>query len=126
MSDEKEAVDLKVLAEEVVVEFQALDEIKAGIEAVKAAWAGESNVLKKAFAAIRAGVELITDVVHRVEALGVKFALAGDKKKELAVAIINKLVDIPYVPEQVEAILIGFTVDAIVAAFNRKFGKAWL
>lgn len=119
-------MEIKELAEKAVADMKDLAEIADGVKAVKAAWNGESNVIKKVFAAVSAAAALITDVIQRVEILGVDAALAGGQKKELAVEIINKLVDIPYVPEQMEAVLIGFTIDAIVGAFNRKFGKSWL
>lgn len=70
-------------------------------------------------------VKNIPDVVAAVEKVGVDLKLAGEQKRDLAVKIINRLVDIPLVPESVEAILIGFVVDAVVAAYN-KYGKDWL
>ena len=119
-------MEIKELAEKAIADLKDLAGIKDGIQAVKEAWASESNILKKAFKAVSAAVSVITDVVERVEVLGVDYALAGSKKKELAVEIINKLIDIPWVPEALEAQLIEFAVDAIVGAFNKKFGKAWL
>lgn len=119
-------MEIKKLAEQVVAELKDSAEILDGVKAVKAAWGSESNILKKAFKAVSAAVSVITDVVQRVETLGADLQLAGDKKKELAVAVINSLVDIPWVPEALEAQLIEFAVDAIVGAFNKKFGKGWL
>lgn len=119
-------MDMKELAAKVVAELKDSAEILDGIKAVKEAWASESNVLKKAFKAVSAAVAVITDVVQRVENMGADLKLAGDKKKDLAVEVINALVDIPWVPEALEAQLIEFAVDAIVGAFNKKFGKDWL
>lgn len=119
-------MEIKELADKVVAELKDSAEILDGIKAVKEAWASESNVLKKAFKAVSAAVSVITDVVQRVEILGADLKLAGASKKELAVEVINALVDIPWVPEALEAQLIEFAVDAIVGAFNKKFGKGWL
>lgn len=119
-------MEINKLAAKVVAELKDGADIVAGIKAVKEAWASESNVLKKAFKAVSAAVSVITDVVQRVETLGADLKLAGAQKKELAVAVINSLVDIPWVPEALEAQLIEFAVDAIVGAFNKKFGKGWL
>ena len=119
-------MEINKLAAKVVAELKDGADIVAGIKAVKEAWASESNVLKKAFKAVSAAVSVITDVVQRVETLGADLKLAGAQKKELAVAVIDSLVDIPWVPEALEAQLIEFAVDAIVGAFNKKFGKGWL
>lgn len=118
-------ISIAELADKAVADMKGAADIVDGIKAVKDAWNGESNLLKKAFAAIAAGVALMTDVIGHVETLGKDLALAGTEKRELAVEIINRLIDIPYVPEAMESILIGFTIDAIVGAFNRKFGNSW-
>jgi agmatine/peptidylarginine deiminase len=119
-------MNMKELAAKMVAELKDGAEILDGIKAVKEAWASESNILKKAFKAVSAAVAVIADVVERVEVLGADLKAAGGNKKELAVEVINSLVDIPWVPEAVEAHLIEFAVDAIVGAFNKKFGKDWL
>ena len=119
-------VNISELAGKVVEEIKDSADILDGVKAVKAAWASESNVIKKAFKAVSAAVSVITDVVQRVETLGADLKLAGAQKKDLAVAVINTLVDIPWVPEALEAQLIEFAVDAIVGAFNKKLGKDWL
>jgi len=35
-------------------------------------------------------------------------------------------VDIPYLPEAVEGIVIGFAIDMLVSAVNKWFGNDWL
>lgn len=119
-------INIAELAEKAVADMKDAADVVKGVAAVKAAWAGESNLIKKAFSAVAAAVALMTNVIQHVEILGKDLTLAGSQKKELAVAIINKLIDIPYVPENMEAIIIGFTIDAIIGAFNRKFGTSWL
>jgi len=119
-------MEIKELAAKVLADIKDSADILDGVKAVKEAWASESNVLKKAFKAVSAAVSVITEVVQRVETIGADLKLAGDKKKELAVEVINALVDIPWVPEALEAQLIEFAIDAIVGAFNKKFGKDWL
>ena len=50
----------------------------------------------------------------------------GSSKRDTAVAIINSLIDIPFVLEWLEGRMIGLLVDFIVDLFNRKFGKRWI
>jgi|GEM_PF-950143 len=76
---------------------------------------------------IDGALSALPEVVKAVEAKAAAVCgLSGEEKKELAVEIINALVDIPYLPESLEAKLIGFGVDAAVAALNKIFGKNWL
>ena len=119
-------VNISELAGKIVAEIKNSADIIDGVKAVKVAWASESNVIKKAFKAVTAAVEVISDVVERVERVGADLKLAGDKKKELAVEVVNALIDIPYVPEAAEAMMIDLAVEAIVGAFNKKLGKDWL
>lgn len=66
------------------------------------------------------------DVVHAIESLGKKLNMSGAEKKELAVYYINGKFDIKWVPESLEAKLIGFGIDIAVAVLNKKLGKDWL
>lgn len=119
-------VNISELAGKVVEEIKDSADILDGVKAVKVAWASESNVIKKAFKAVSAAVEVISDVVERVERVGADLKLAGDKKKELAVEVVNALIDIPYVPEAAEAVMIELVIDTIVRTLNRRLGKDWL
>lgn len=111
MSEENNqpGVDMKILADTVVADLKAtlgeLKDFKGG---------GVSGAIKN-----------IPDVVHAVEKVAKDIKMSGDQKKELAIEVINRFIDIPLIPESGEAVLIGFVVDAVVAAFN-KYGKAWL
>ncbi|MFA5937644.1 MAG: hypothetical protein WC822_07255 [Candidatus Paceibacterota bacterium] len=84
---------------------------------------GELDELKK-IKDIHSAAEAVPQVVAFVEkhAADVK----GADKRALAVAIINELVDIPLVPERIEAVIIGWAIDAAVAALNKLVGKDWL
>ena len=109
MGEETNAsVDLDKLADSVLADLAAVKTELAGFKGPVA------DVVKN-----------IPDVVAAVEKVGNDLKLAGAQKRDLAVKILNKLIDIPLVPESVEAILIGFVVDAVVAAYN-KYGKDWL
>ena len=103
-----EPVDINKLAAEVVEDLAAL---KAEAKSVKS--------VKDAF-------KVIPAVIKRVEEISKNVKLASSQKKELAVAVLNKLVDIPWVPEAAEAVLIGLAIDAIIAAVNKWFGANWL
>jgi hypothetical protein len=103
-----EKVDINKLAEEVISD---LADLKAEAKAVKS---------------VKDALKILPAVIKKVEEVAGGVALAGAEKKELAVAVINKLVDIPWVPESAEAYIIGLGIDAAVAALNRLLGTSWL
>jgi len=78
----------------------------------------------KGVSSLKAALDAIPDVVSLVEAEAAD--LAGADKKALAVAVLNKLIDIPFIPESVESVILGWAIDAVVAALNKLVGKAWL
>ena len=73
---------------------------------------------------------LIQIVFHTITAVenwgGLLEPLTSDEKKDVAVDVINKFVDIPVAPEWLEAIGIHKMVDMIVTMLNKIFGKNWL
>lgn len=103
-----EKVDIDKLADEVIADLVALKEEAKQVKGVKDA------------------LQILPAVIKKVEEISGGVKIAGAQKKELAVAVLNKLVDIPWVPEAAEAMLIGLAIDAVVAAFNRLLGTAWL
>jgi len=50
----------------------------------------------------------------------------GENKRAAAIAFINGLVNIPYLPEWIERILFGLLVDFLVWLFNLLFGHKWI
>ncbi|NLO90579.1 MAG: hypothetical protein GX410_01120 [Elusimicrobia bacterium] len=64
-------------------------------------------------------------VLLAVEARGRAKSLTGADKRELAVAVLNRLLDMPYLPEELEAALLRRLVDAAVSALNGISGKRW-
>lgn len=107
MSNETGNADIKALADKLIADLSA-----AKAELV------ESKL------SIRDAIKNIPDVVYAVEAVSATIKLASDQKRELAVEVINRFINVPLIPESGEAVLIGFVVDAVVAAFN-KYGKDW-
>lgn len=103
-----EPVDIEKLAAETV---EDLKDLKAEGKKVKD---------------VKSALQIIPAVIKKVEEISKNVKLASSQKKELAVAVINKLVDIPWVPEADEAVLIGLAIDAIIAAVNKWFGASWL
>ncbi len=72
-------------------------------------------------------VKIIPGVIAEVELAAQKTqGMTSAEKKELAVTIINRLIDIPLIPESVEAMLLGYAIDAIVSALNKLVGKDWI
>ena len=78
----------------------------------------------KDVASLKDALAAIPDVISLVEAEASD--LAGADKKKLAVEVLNGLVDIPFVPESVEGMLIGWAIDAVIAALNKLVGNDWL
>lgn len=117
--------EIEKIADEVIADVKGSQELVADAKAVKEAIAAESNFFKKLWAGGKALHVLVVKTINRVEEIAGDFKLAGEKKRDLAVAIINKLVDLPFLNESMEATVIGFVIDAIVTAFNRNFGKNW-
>jgi len=122
---------MEKLAEKTLEDMKSVLDAAKEAQAVKEAFnnkegTGFFSLVKRVANAIKAGFNVIIEVVERVEVVGADIKLAGSKKKELAVIVINKLIDIPYIPETAEAYLIGFAIDAMIAVLNKKIGKDWL
>jgi len=71
------------------------------------------------------GVKYIPIAIKSVEIEAIKDGFKGDDKKRLAISIINKLINIPVIPEWLEGKIIGFAIDAIITTLNKFFGKDW-
>ena len=72
-------------------------------------------------------IAALPEVIRAVETKASEVTgMTGAQKKELAVEVINALVDIPFLPEKLEGILIGWAIDAVIAALNKLVGKDWL
>jgi len=70
--------------------------------------------------------DLISDLVVYIEGVVTKVqGVTGEDKKEAVVQVVNELVDLPKIPEWLEAVVIRAGVDCLVAGLNRKFGKEW-
>ena len=71
--------------------------------------------------------QIISTVVQAIE----EFAngiddFSGEEKREAAIEILNDILDIPFMPEFVEASFIGWSIDILVTSFNRLGGNDWL
>ncbi len=51
---------------------------------------------------------------------------SGEEKKKAAVKLINEFVNIPVLPEALEAVLIEILIDFAIYLLNQAFGKNWL
>lgn len=71
-------------------------------------------------------VVIIPAVVKLVESGAAAIGgLTGEQKRKLAVNVINELVDVPVMPEWMEATAIGWVVDSIVAWWNKNGTEGW-
>lgn len=69
---------------------------------------------------------LLPDAILAVEKVAPAVGgLTGEEKKKLAVDLINKAVDIPYLPEWVEGKILNIVIDLIIATINKWLGHAW-
>lgn len=80
----------------------------------------------KTVKSLKDAAEAVPDVVKLVEGVGQDEDLKGSDKKALAVAVLNALIDIPFLPESVEGMLIGWAIDVVIVALNKLVGKNWL
>lgn len=77
--------------------------------------------------AVKECYEIIVEVIQIIEEYSNNVQqLTGEEKKEVAVKMLNDIVDIPWVPDFVEGALIGWSIDLIVTLFNKYIGQEWL
>ena len=77
--------------------------------------------------AVQETYNIIIEVIKKVETYSVEVkTLTGEDKKKLAVEIINEVVDIPWMPEYIEAAIFGWSIDLLIDVFNKLGGKAWI
>ncbi len=70
---------------------------------------------------------VIPMVLARVEETrGNVSALTGEEKKDVAVKVLNKFINLPVLPEWAEAKAISWVVEWFILFFNRGFGQRWL
>jgi len=50
----------------------------------------------------------------------------GVEKKAYVIKLINAKIDIPWVPEVIEAKIIEYSVELVIFIFNQYIGKNWL
>ena len=72
-------------------------------------------------------VDIIQIVLVEVEKVAKELGdMLSAEKKKLAVDTINAVVDIPILPEWMEAKIIEQAIDLSIAWFNKLFGHTWL
>ena len=70
-------------------------------------------------------LSLVPFLVRLLENLSYKSEINKADKKVLAVKVLNRLIDVPALPEWAEEKLLGLLVDQVVEAFNQTLGKVW-
>ena len=77
--------------------------------------------------AVKSAYGIIIEAIRRIEVYTTEVKkLTSAEKKAVATRLINELVDVPIIPEAIESVLIGWSIDLIVYAFNKIGGKSWL
>ena len=70
--------------------------------------------------------QLTLQTVKEVEAWMPEFKpLTSEQKKKVAVEVLNKFIDIPFVPDWLEDNFIAIGVDKVVDLLNKLFGHDW-
>jgi len=76
---------------------------------------------------INGKIDMIQLTVTEVEKAALDLGgMTGEEKKKLAVEIINNRIDIPILPENAEALLIGWVIDFFIGVVNKIIGKLWV
>jgi len=65
----------------------------------------------------------IPGVLSQIQELGKAMKLTGEQKKEVAVHLINEMVNIPILPESIERKIISAVVESVLVALKSKFNK---
>ena len=69
--------------------------------------------------------KIITKLLEAIK-LAEELLTGGTEKKKYVIDYVNGKIDIPWVPEAIEAKIIEFSIDLVIAAFNQYFGKDWI
>lgn len=109
----------KITKEKVEAVKAKLNELKISVIKLKEQMWETKGVAPR----LKLAIKIVPDVVKAVEAVSAEIPASGEEKKELAIKVINDLIDIPYLPETLEAVIIGFAIDVAVDAFNK--AKGW-
>lgn len=87
----------------------------------------ESLKQAKQISDIEDAIRFIGEVIAKIEALAPEIGgLTGREKKKVAVVLVNEFVNIPFVPEWLEAKVFDYVIEAIVKTLNSYLGKGWL
>ena len=85
---------------------------------------------EKSVNTLRGIIDLVIYVVKTVEKIASNGEMQKADKKEFATKVLNKFIDLPYLPEWVEervySVVIGIMIDTVVTTFNNALGKDWL
>jgi hypothetical protein len=126
MGGDMTEINIGALADKTVEDIRAGRLVVDGLRDVKEAIKEADGFMGKIKAGAKAIGKLVYGAVKYAEQLGRDLKLAGNQKRELAVQVINKLIDLPWLNESMEATMIGFAIDVLIAGFNAHIGKKWL
>jgi len=71
--------------------------------------------------------DVIQETIKQVEVVSSEVKKLSSKQKlQLAIDVLNKIVDIPYVPEFMEERILSIMISVAVEWMNKRFGKNWL
>lgn len=121
-----DAINLGELADKTVADVRSGKIVVEGLRDVKEAVKEAEGFIGKIKAGAKAIGKLVYGAVKYVEQIGRDMKLAGDDKRALAVQVINRLIDLPWLNESMEATMIGFAIDVLIAGFNAHIGNKWL
>ena len=91
--------------------FQKIEDLKTAYEEVKLAAKDGFQ-----FSDLRV---YIGAIAIAIEHAGIFFAKEGAEKKSLLLRILNEAIDIKWIPDFIEKIVLGFLIDYVVRLFNK-------
>jgi|SRR3972149_8533774 len=72
-------------------------------------------------------LNLLPDILKAVELVAKRFPeFKAEEKKEVAIKLLNDLINLPYIPEWLEDNVIKMCIDVVVHTLNGFFGSNWL
>lgn len=75
---------------------------------------------------IKTVIDLGQEIVKEVEKLSFAISLSSDEKIDLAVAVLDKKVKLPFYLEIFDGPVFKFILEAIIKTLNKYTGKDWL
>lgn len=82
---------------------------------------------------LRSSIDVVRDVLQDAITIVEKacydagqVASTGSQKKAAVVAFLDEVIQLPALAEMIDGFVIGWCVDALISAANKKWGQSWI